>query len=93
MRQAGARAGAGSRRQPWAGAGSGTAGRERRAGSWVAGARAAGRGARRVGRGRKRQARGLATGYALGALGLFLARFESVFFLSQFLDVVSEPGS
>ena len=32
-------------------------------------------------------------GYALGALSLFLARFDSVLFLSQFLDIVREPGS
>ena len=32
-------------------------------------------------------------GCALGALGLFLARFDSIFFLSQFLDIVREPGS
>ena len=40
---------------------------------------------------RKRErgwARGLAKGCALGALGLFLARFDSVLFLSQFLDIV-----
>ena len=43
--------------------------------------------------GRARQARGLALGSALGALGLFLARFDSVFFLSQFLDIVRESGS
>ena len=33
------------------------------------------------------------TGCALGALDLFLARFDSVLFLSQFLDIVREPGS
>ena len=33
------------------------------------------------------------TGCALGALSLFLARFDSVLFLSQFLDIVREPGS
>ena len=32
-------------------------------------------------------------GCALGALGLFLARFDSVLFMSQFLDIVCEPGS
>ena len=32
-------------------------------------------------------------GYALGALSLFLTRFDSVLFLSQFLDIVREPGS
>ena len=29
----------------------------------------------------------------LGALSLFLTRFDSVLFLSQFLDTVHEPGS
>ena len=44
---------------------------------------------RTQGRGRARPARGRALGarpsqgYAFGALGLFLARFDSVFFLSQ----------
>ena len=38
-------------------------------------------------------ARGLALGCALGALGLFSIRFDSVLFLSQILDVVCEPGS
>ena len=32
-------------------------------------------------------------GCALGALSLFLTRFDSVLFLSQFLDTVHEPGS
>ena len=32
-------------------------------------------------------------GYALGALSLFLARFDSVLFLSQFLDIFREIGS
>ena len=32
-------------------------------------------------------------GCALGALNLFLTRFDSVLFLSQFLDIVHEPGS
>ena len=32
-------------------------------------------------------------GCALGALSLFLARFDSVLFLSQFFDIVREPGS
>ena len=41
------------------------------------------RGARQAGAGRTAWARGLALGCALGALGLFLARFDSVFFLSQ----------
>ena len=30
---------------------------------------------------------------ALGALGLFSTRFDSVLFLSQFLDIVREPSS
>ena len=34
-----------------------------------------------------------AVGCALGALNLFLTRFDSVLFLSQFLDIVREPGS
>ena len=34
-----------------------------------------------------------AMGCALGALGLFLARFDSVLFLSQFFDIVLETGS
>ena len=33
------------------------------------------------------------TGCALGALSLFLTRFDSVLFLSQVLDIVREPGS
>ena len=44
----------------------------------------AGGGARALGE----QAQGVA-----GALGLFLIRFYSVLFLSQFLDIVREPGS
>ena len=36
---------------------------------------------------------GWAVGCALGALSLFLTRFDSVLFLSQFLDIVREPGS
>ena len=36
---------------------------------------------------------GLALGCALGALGLFSIRFDSVFFLSQLLDIVREPDS
>ena len=32
-------------------------------------------------------------GYALGALGLFSTRFDSVLFLSQFLDIVRESSS
>ena len=55
--------------------------------------------ARQAGAGRSRSARpgrwarGLATGCALGALGLFSIRFDSVLFLSRFLDIVREPGS
>ena len=51
------------------------------------------RGRSAAGRGRARQARGLATGCALSALGLFSVRFDLVFFPSQFLDIVREPGS
>ena len=68
-------------------------GRGRRAGGRGAtgGKPAAGRrGARRA---RATWARGLATGCALGALGLFSIRFDSVLFLSRFLDIVREPGS
>ena len=51
-------------------------------------------GARRSGRVRSgRWACGLASGCALGALGLFSIRFDSVLFLSRFLDIVREPGS
>ena len=75
------------------------AGRTRACGRWAhAGARG-----RRQARGRGaagergalpgRWARGLATGCALGALDLFSVRFDSVFFLSQFLYIVREPGS
>ena len=53
--------------------------------------------ARHAGAGRGRGARpGHAvgpTGYALGALGLLLTRFDSLLFLSQFLDIVHQPGS
>ena len=41
---------------------------------------------------RSGRAAGLAS-CALGALSLFLTRFDSVLFLSQFLDIVREPGS
>ena len=50
----------------------------------------AGRGSRR---GARQQARGATAGCALGTLGLFLTRFDSLLFLSQFLDIVREPGS
>ena len=65
--------------------------RHRRAGRAV---RARQAGARHAGLGR--WARGLGErvgqGCALGALGLFLARFDSVLFLSQFFDIVRELG-
>ena len=54
---------------------------------------AQGRGARGTGAGRAAWARCWAAGCALGALSLFLTRFDSVLFLSQFLDIVCEPGS
>ena len=38
-----------------------------------------------------RWARGLATGCALGALGLFSIQFDSALFLSRFLDIIREP--
>ena len=51
----------------------------------------------RAGRGRLagRGAQGARPGQgcALGALGLFSTWFDSVLFLSQFLDIVREPGS
>ena len=53
----------------------------------------AGRQARGLGAGHAAWERGLALGCALDALGLFFARFDSVFFLSKFLDIVREPGS
>ena len=66
--------------------------------------RAGGREARARGRARSTGARGALHGrwardlgvllsIALGALSLFLTRFDSVLFLSQFLDIVCEPGS
>ena len=64
----------------------------RRAGGRRAG-RAAGALLGAVGRRPGRWARGLATGCALGALSLFSFRFDSVLFLSRFLDIVREPGS
>ena len=91
--EARARAGcAGGRQQARAARACGRWLRAGRAGKAVAGAR---QGA--TGSGRARQACGLgpgpAAGSALGALDLFLARFDSVFFFSQFLDIVREPGS
>ena len=59
----------------------------------AAGVRQGEAGARQERGARAAWAPGLATGCALGALGLFSIRFDSVFFLSQFLDVVLEPGS
>ena len=62
-------------------------------------------GARQLGAGRWAQARTVRAlgarpgraagpvGCALGALSLFLTQFDSVLFLSQFLDIVREPGS
>ena len=79
------------------GAGAGCVGRwasERRALARGTGRRTGGRGA-----GFGARALGAAwacrwpTGCSLGALGLFLAQFDSVLFLSQFLDIVREPGS
>ena len=67
------------------------------------GARQAGVAGRRHGRATGRITRGRRAaqalgarggqGCALGALGLFLARFDSVLFLSQFFDIIREPGS
>ena len=68
------------------------------AGCWARGkgaGRRAGRaaGARCTGAGRTTWVCCWAVGCALGALSLFLTRFDSVLFLSQFLDIVREPGS
>ena len=78
----------------------------RRAGRGGGTARARARGVRRAGHGAALQqvglpGRGLCTpgraagpaGCALGALSLFLTPFNSVLFMSQFLDIVREPGS
>ena len=67
----------------------GTRGVRCRARQGAAGARQA----RGLGAGRTAWACGLALGCALGALGLFSIRIDSVLFLSQFLDIVREPGS
>ena len=81
------------------GAGRHDAGAGARHGARAAGARAAGSGERGLhSRGAAdarpgHWARGLALGCALGALGPFSIRFDSVFFLSQLLDIVREPGS
>ena len=57
----------------------------------VRGARADARGAQA---GREACARlGVLLGCAFGALSLFLTRFDSVLFLSQFLDIGREPDS
>ena len=70
--------------------GTGHVGAGHAGGAQAHGARGAGSSSARqgaAGRGRERQgaawARGLAKGCALGALSLFLALFDSVFFLSQ----------
>ena len=73
---------------------------------WGRGARAQAAGSRRAGRwaargvGALRARQGTRSGHAVGpvgcalvALSLFLARFDSVRFLSRFLDIVREPGS
>ena len=46
-----------------------------------------------LGTGHAAWARGLATGCALGALGLFSIRIDSVLFPNRFLDIVREPDS
>ena len=46
-----------------------------------------------LGAGRAACARGLAKGCALSAHSLFSIRFDSVLFLSRFLDIIREPGS
>ena len=58
-----------------------------------AGCSAGVRGARGTGAGRAAWACCWAVGCALCALSLFLTRFDSVLFLSQFLDIVREPGT
>ena len=80
-------AGAGRRR----GAGRARRGVGRRHGRAAGAGSRRGRGARGVRPGR--WAPGLALGCALGALGLFSIRFDSVLFLSRFLDIVREPSS
>ena len=77
-----------------------TCGARQAHGRGTAGARGEGQGCAGLGRG----ARGVAGARgprmlpvpaccALGALSLFLARFDSVLFLSRFLDMVREPDS
>ena len=91
-----AQASAGRRRQALERAGSGAA-RRGRAGARgaQAGARADARGSQQGRAGRTAWALGSRAGQgcALGALSLFSTRFDSVLFLSRFLDVVREPGS
>ena len=67
--------------------------RRRRWATAARGAPAAGRGAHGLGARGTGWARGLATSCALGALGLFSLRIDSVLFLSRFLDIVREPDS
>ena len=60
----------------------------------AAGVRARGRGwTRRAQQGRAAGLAAAPVGCALGAFSPFLTRFDSVLFLSQFLDIVREPGS
>ena len=90
--RAGAQAGAGRRRHGrWARGALGARG----AGRAAAGAGARGRQAWGVrgATGRIAWACCWTMGCALGALSLFLVRFDSVLFLSQLLDIVREPGS
>ena len=61
-------------------------------GAWRRRTRGA-RGARGMGARRAAWACCWVVGCALGALSLFLTRFDSVLFLSQFLDIVREPDS
>ena len=84
-RGVGGRAGRAGGRAGRAGADAGSAGER-------AGGRAGARGARGMGAGRTAWACCWVVGCALGALSLFLNRFDSVLFLSQFLDIVREPG-
>ena len=102
-----AQAGRWARRRQARGRGAGRAGGRRaggrgagRAGSRRADGRQQGAGraghaqqGRGLGAGRAAWACWLALCCALGALCLFSIRFDSVLFLSQFLDVVREPGS
>ena len=61
------------------------------AGAGARGAGLAGRQARGLGAGRAAWARGLALCCALGALGLFSIRFDSVLFMSQFWTLFVNP--